>query len=115
MILPTWQVDSAVKLSILDKLFHLLGFTALTCPHDVLNGAEGRMARGRVPLTASQSSTIAEECVVLLRTLHSSTGWDQAVNQYLSVKLSVAGQLLTHGPLLNIQVKIKEFSKFNNY
>lgn len=104
VILPTWQVESTTKMSLLDKLFHLLGFTALTCPHDSFSPSEGRLARARVPLTASQSSTVAEECVLLLRSLHASAGWDQVLNQFLGAKLSVAGQLLTRGPLLNIQV-----------
>jgi len=102
-------------MSLLDKLFHLLGLTSLTCPHDAFLSSGGRPGRGpRVPVSASQSSTVAEECVALLRCLHASAGWDQALNHFLAAKLSVAGQLLTHGPLLNIQVRSDNVLFFAN-
>jgi hypothetical protein len=53
----------------------------------------------RVSLTASHSSTVAEECIALLRSLHSLPVWNQALNHILANKLAVAGDLLTEGPL----------------
>jgi E3 ubiquitin-protein ligase HERC2 len=56
----------------------------------------------QVSLTASHSSTVAEECITLLRSLHSLPVWNQALNHILANKLSVAGDLLTEGPLFHV-------------
>nr|CAD7427832.1 unnamed protein product [Timema monikensis] len=188
-VLPSWEVDPSERLGLLEKLFHLLGYTALFCPTDTPlpgNGCDGRclarslqlrvilivslkdleapgiepgafrsktqldygeankspdlgfiisepirrewsragllvtrlvslssgshglcvlsLAVSRVSLTASQSSSVAEECIALLRSLHSLPGWNQALNHILATKLVVAGDLLTEGSLFHIQV-----------
>lgn len=51
--------------------------------------------------TASQTTTIVEECIALMRTLYSE--WTQEFSMALSAKLATASDLLAH-PLLNIQV-----------
>jgi len=33
-VLPAWDVSPTERLSLLEKLFHLLGYTALLCPAD---------------------------------------------------------------------------------
>jgi E3 ubiquitin-protein ligase HERC2 len=56
----------------------------------------------RVSLTASHSSTVVEECIALLRSLHSLPVWNQALNHIIANKLAVAGDLLTEGPLFRL-------------
>jgi hypothetical protein len=49
-----------------------------------------RKGRGtRVALTASHSSTIVEESVRLLRTLHAMPQWSARINEYICLKLSL--------------------------
>lgn len=67
----------------------------------------------RVSLTASHSSTVAEECIALLRSLHSLQLWNQALNHIIGNKLSVAGDLLTEGPLFRLnQVSVSNIMMF---
>lgn len=110
-VLPFWTAETSSKISFLDKLFNLLGYTALTCFNDSTLQNDTKFVKPRVPLTASHSSTVAEECVILLRTLHNLSGWDHCLNQFLAAKLALAGELLTNGPLLNIQVNGSNFDK----
>lgn len=104
-VLPFWYADVPSRINFLDKLFHLMGYTILTCRNDLSLLQDPKFTKPRIPLTATHSSTIGEECVLLLRTLHSLPDWDQCLNQFLSAKLGLAGELLINGPLLNIQVK----------
>lgn len=60
----------------------------------------------KVPLTASHSSTVAEECILLIRTLHMLPQWNYAVNLLLVNELYIAGEMLTDGALFNYQVCI---------
>lgn len=107
-VLPYWNTDAAAKMNFLDKLFHLMGVTILTCREDGSLQKDSKLLKPRVPLTATYSSTIGEECVLLLRTLHSLPGWDNCLNKFLLSKLGLAGELLTNSPLLNIQVGFKK-------
>ena len=45
--------------------------------------------------TASESSTIAEEIVVLLRRLHPLPAWNPLINQYISRSLQTIPKLIT--------------------
>lgn len=103
-ILPFWNADTSSKITFLNKLFHLMGYTILTCRNDTSLQQDVKYSKPRVPLTATHSSTVGEECILLLRTLHNLPGWEYCLNQFLSAKLGLAGELLTNGPLLNIQV-----------
>jgi hypothetical protein len=46
-----------------------------------------RRARPQASLTATHSSTLAEEVVALLRTLHSLTQWNGLINKYINSQL----------------------------
>ncbi|XP_054270101.1 E3 ubiquitin-protein ligase HERC2 isoform X2 [Macrosteles quadrilineatus] len=96
-VLPTGISNQEQRYTVLQRLFHLLGVTALMCQHDV-GYYTGNMRP--VFLTASQTTTIVEECISLLRTLY--TEWTQVFNIVLSSKLATASDLLSH-PLLNLQ------------
>lgn len=46
-----------------------------------------RRARPQASLTATHSSTLAEEAVALLRTLHSLGQWNGLINKYINSQL----------------------------
>ena len=50
-------------------------------------GKGNKRLRFHASLTASESSTIAEEVVVLLRRLHSLSAWNHLINQFISSSL----------------------------
>lgn len=47
-----------------------------------------RKARPQASLTATHSSTLAEEIVALLRTLHSLGQWNGLINKYINSQLT---------------------------
>ena len=49
---------------------------------------QGRRSKPKASLTASHSSTVAEELVVLLRHLHSFDSWNPLINDFTSAKLN---------------------------
>ena len=54
-------------------------------------------------LTASESSTIAEEIVVLLRRLHPLPAWNQLINQYIGVNLQDIPKLIMSAEKIFVQ------------
>ena len=98
--LPFSDLTSGKRAEILERLFGLVGHSALMCRIDGSHFGDqgllqkGRTGRGtRVALTASHSSTIVEESVRLLRTLHSMPSWSTKVNEYIGLKLSLVRQI----------------------
>lgn len=79
----------------IERLFECLGRIVLFCPNDlsILHGSVD--VKSRVLLSASNSSTIAEEMVSLLRKLHTLPTWNNAISSYLSQKLCIAAEFFT--------------------
>lgn len=103
---------------LVEKLFGFLGSLLTTCSSDIplLRGKRGvgfecchflfqlykhlsfvsflestlrrRKARPQASLTATHSSTLAEEIVALLRTLHSLSQWNGLINKYINSQLT---------------------------
>ncbi|XP_077983839.1 E3 ubiquitin-protein ligase HERC2-like [Glandiceps talaboti] len=102
-VLPSWdicqQVDTMQHL--VNELFHLLGNVMLSCSQDpsLLPTADGvkkkKHPKAQVSLTASFSSTVAEELVSLMRKLHSLDSWSRIINEYISVRLSVIADMVS--------------------
>ena len=69
-----------------------------------------RRGRGtRVALTASHSSTIAEECVALLRGLHAALPeWTARINEYACLKLSLVSEIVAEIPLLQMMQQLDD-------
>ena len=64
-----------------------------------------RKGRGtRVALTSPHSSTIVEELIALLRTLHSLPDWSAKINEYISLKLSLIHEIVAEIPILQMQL-----------
>ena len=102
IVLPSWSVENSEMTPFLEKTFKLLGQMALMCEAEV--NSELHANKCRVSLTASRSSTLAEELISLIRSLHSLPGWNAVLNTFLAAKLSLASDLLSDGPLFHIQM-----------
>ena len=106
-ILPHSKLDLAVQ----DRLFKLVGHTALMCRIDGSHfGDQGllqkvRKGRGtRVALTAPPSSTIVSELIHLLRVLHSNADWSGKLNDFICLKLSLIHEIVAEIPILQMQL-----------
>lgn len=53
-----------------------------------------RKSRPQASLTATHSSTLAEEIVAVLRTLHSLGQWNALINEYINSQLSGIGDIM---------------------
>ena len=101
-VLSSWSADSPEMTPFLEKVFYLLGQIALMC--EAGGNSELHANKCRVSLTASHSSTLAEELISLIRSLHALPGWNASLNSFLTAKLSLASDLLSDGPLFHIQM-----------
>jgi len=74
-----------------------------------------RKGRGtRVALTASHSSTIVEESLRLLRTLHSFPQWTQKINEFICLKLGVVNEIVAEIPILQVRKFSKKIENLRN-
>lgn len=78
-----------------EQLFECLGRIVLFCPNDLSILHASVDVKSRVLLSASNSSTVAEEMVSLLRKLHTLPVWNNAISSYLSQKLCIAAEFFT--------------------
>lgn len=76
-----------------------MGKTCLTCLYDTGNKPLCD-TKSLVLLTQSHSSTLAQEIVNLLRTLHGLVGWNQVLNSVVIHKLNMAAYLLSEQCLI---------------
>ena len=119
-ILPYSSLSACQKSQIHERLFKLLGHTALMCRIDGSHfGDQGllqkvRKGRGtRVALTAPHSSTIVNELIHLLRILHSLGDWSGKINDYICLKLSLIHEIVAEIPIL--QVSFQAYSEFSSH
>lgn len=103
-VLPSWgtERDLGDMRQFLERSFEILGQIALTC--DIAPSSELHSNKCRMSLTASYSSTVAEELIWLIRYLHTLVGWNTFINRFLASKLSLTADLLSDGPLIHIQM-----------
>lgn len=78
-----------------EQLFECLGRIVLFCPNDLSILHASVDVKSRVLLSASNSSTVAEEMVSLIRKLHASPLWNNAISSYLGQKLCIAAEFFT--------------------
>jgi len=72
-----------------------------------------KKSRPQASLTATHSSTLAEEIVAVLRTLHSLGQWSGLINEYINSQLCSIGDVMagrhadavSAAPTLNIYVE----------
>ena len=110
-VLPHCPETVVEKHNLICRLFNLVGHTALMCRTDGSHyGDQGllqkvKKGRGtRVSLSAPHSSTIVEECVRLLRTLHRIPTWNTKINEYICLKMSFVNEIITEIPILQMQL-----------
>uniref|UniRef100_A0A8B9DR32 E3 ubiquitin-protein ligase HERC2 n=1 Tax=Anser cygnoides TaxID=8845 RepID=A0A8B9DR32_ANSCY len=93
-VLPSWDKNERARdmKFLVEKLFGFLGSLLSTCSSDIPLLREStlrrRKARPQASLTATHSSTLAEEIVALLRTLHSLSQWNGLINKYINSQLT---------------------------
>ncbi|XP_040349847.1 E3 ubiquitin-protein ligase HERC2 [Herpailurus yagouaroundi] len=103
-VLPSWdKIERARDMKCLvEKLFGFLGSLLTTCSSDIPFLREStlrrRRARPQASLTATHSSTLAEEVVALLRTLHSLGQWNGLINKYINSQLHSVTRSCTGKP-----------------
>ncbi|XP_078115961.1 E3 ubiquitin-protein ligase HERC2 isoform X3 [Sander vitreus] len=99
-VLPSWdKTERSQDMKFLvEKLFNFLGILLSTCSSDLPLLREGslrrRKSRPQASLTATHSSTLAEEIVSVLRTLHSLGQWNSMINDYINTQLSSIGDVM---------------------
>ncbi|KAB5583793.1 hypothetical protein PHYPO_G00099730 [Pangasianodon hypophthalmus] len=99
-VLPSWdKTERSQDMKFLvEKLFGFLGSLLSTCSSDLPLLREGflrrRKSRPQASLTATHSSTLAEEIVAVLRTLHSLHQWNGLINEYINSQLSGIGDVM---------------------
>lgn len=81
------------------KILQLHGGVCFLFSNRAVVSAEGSMrrrkSRPQASLTATHSSTLAEEIVAVLRTLHSLSQWNGLINDYINSQLSSIGDIMT--------------------
>ncbi|XP_052719637.1 E3 ubiquitin-protein ligase HERC2-like [Crassostrea angulata] len=101
-VLPHWskKTDQSRVVAIVERLFNLLGKVIMGCSADpTLFSPNDALRKGPKPcvsvsLTASYTSTVAEEIVCLLRTLHASDCWNSHINAYITSQLVNIGDMM---------------------
>ncbi|XP_041862098.1 E3 ubiquitin-protein ligase HERC2 isoform X2 [Melanotaenia boesemani] len=99
-VLPSWdKTERSQDMKFLvEKLFNFLGSLLSTCSSDLPLLREGSMrrrkSRPQASLTATHSSTLAEEIVAVLRTLHALGQWNSLINDYINTQLSSIGDVM---------------------
>ncbi|TNM87599.1 hypothetical protein fugu_005820 [Takifugu bimaculatus] len=99
-VLPSWdKMERCHDMKFLvEKLFSFLGSLLSTCSSDLPLLREGslrkRKSRPQASLTATHSSTLAEEIVSVLRILHSLVQWNSLINDYINAQLSSIGDVM---------------------
>ncbi|XP_059922232.1 E3 ubiquitin-protein ligase HERC2 isoform X1 [Gadus macrocephalus] len=99
-VLPSWdRLERSQDMKFLvEKLFDFLGSLLSTCSSDLPLLRDGSMrrkkSRPQASLTATHSSTLAEEIVAVLRTLHSLGQWSGLINEYINAQLSSIGDIM---------------------
>ncbi|MCI4375021.1 hypothetical protein PGIGA_G00104220 [Pangasianodon gigas] len=99
-VLPSWdKTERSQDMKFLvEKLFGFLGSLLSTCSSDLPLLREGflrrRKSRPQASLTATHSSTLAEEIVAVLRTLHSLHQWNSLINEYINSQLNGIGDVM---------------------
>ncbi|KAK3907967.1 E3 ubiquitin-protein ligase HERC2 [Frankliniella fusca] len=89
-VLPNWRASDTEKTVFLEQLMNQLGVTALMCANDPVLTQPDNLPS----LTASHTSSVAEQAIALLRSLHTVPSWTGVLNRLLACKLALAGDLL---------------------
>jgi E3 ubiquitin-protein ligase HERC2 len=100
-VLQSWDMDNSEIPTLLEKLLNILGKIILTCSYDTGNKPQSA-TKSLVLLTQSHSSTLAQEIIYLLRSLHGLVGWNQVLNAILAQKLNLAAYFLSDTCLMSM-------------
>lgn len=91
-----WDAEDSDRIeNVVEKLFECLGRVTLFSPNDLSQLQASIDVKSRVLLTASNSGTIAEELIALMRKLHSLPLWNGAISAHLLQKLCNSAELFS--------------------
>ncbi|GFS15828.1 E3 ubiquitin-protein ligase HERC2, partial [Elysia marginata] len=93
-VLPSWDVytEGGRVAELVSRLFSLLGTVLMGCATDMTltspnESSESKRHTVTVSMTATYTSTMAEEVIALLRRLHTLPVWNGAINRFISLQL----------------------------
>ncbi|KAL8607282.1 hypothetical protein ACOMHN_047613 [Nucella lapillus] len=94
-VLPHWDpsTDPSRLTEVIHSLFHLLGTVLTSCAtdptllHSDIPGGPMKSVYPRVSVTATYTSTVGEEMVAVIRTLHCLDVWSPHINAYITAHL----------------------------
>ncbi|KAL3879973.1 hypothetical protein ACJMK2_032247, partial [Sinanodonta woodiana] len=100
-VLPSWdrRMESSRIHVIVERLINLLGGILISCSADPtlmpqIDSPRRHRQRAPVSLTASYTSTVGEELVMLLRRLHTLETWRHCINSFIVKQLMSVPTLL---------------------
>ena len=98
-ILPSWELGHNVEdqRHVIEKLFQVLGQVLVMCSSPFRETGtleKKRKKRTHVSSTASASSTVAEETMLLLRLLHPLPAWNKLLNNFIGTQLQNVPDLI---------------------
>lgn len=99
-LLSTWKEGhyKSTQIDLVNYLFHVLGRIMVHCSVP-LEGGYCMSIKKRLKFytaeSASITSTVCEELILLLRKLHSIQSWNNLINDYIDSALQLIPQLVT--------------------
>ena len=121
-ILSSWKPGNyeATQLELVDYFFQLLGQILVLC-NVPLNNTDPVTKKKRIKLyasqTASTSSTVAEECIALIRKLHPLPAWNKIINNFIGDVLQSIPKLVMQSEVLsqsNCETHLSNEEQVNN-
>ncbi|GFN81530.1 E3 ubiquitin-protein ligase herc2-like, partial [Plakobranchus ocellatus] len=93
-VLPSWDIysEGGRVAELVSRLFSLLGSVLMGCATDMTltspsESSEPKRHNVTVSMTATYTSTMAEEVIALLRRLHTLPVWNGAINRFIGAQL----------------------------
>ncbi|CAG7818352.1 unnamed protein product [Allacma fusca] len=92
-------LDYNAKVTLLDRVAKVIGSRILmaikdpSIENEEFLQKQDQFLKLTVPMTAPHSSTVVEECITLIRTLHSLRGWHSIINSFLYSKVLQLSQI----------------------
>lgn len=97
-VLLTWDALSSDRMIMfVERIMNLLSNLCIYCPNDYSLLQNPQDVKSRVLMTASHTSTIAEEMIVLLKRLYLNQSWRNVITEFVSQKLYIAADLFSQG------------------
>ncbi|XP_012936715.1 E3 ubiquitin-protein ligase HERC2 [Aplysia californica] len=111
-VLPSWDhyMDRSRVTSLVERLFSILGSVLIGCATDMtltstLEAGQEKKHSVPVSMTATYTSTMAEEVIALIRRLHTLPVWNASINRYIAGQLPSIVSLLAERRTHHIELE----------